>query len=338
MKAAVWYGGKDIRIEDVAIPTVDPEEVLIKVKAVGICGSELHAYEGLSKRRTPPLVMGHEFAGIIEQVGERSTGLGLRDRVVVDPAVPCGVCELCLSGQTNICRARRHVGIDFPGAFAQYVKVPSRACHKISDSISFEEAALAEPLSVGTHAASSTNVRDGDVVLILGSGVIGLSCLIAARERAGTILVSDLIDLRLNFAKLFGADVVIDASAVDPVSEVQRATSGKGADTVIEAVGLEKTVGQAISSVKDGGRVILVGMLDQTARVNILDITLKEIQIKGSYGRTSEDFRKGLTLLEKDPSTIRRLITHTFPLDSVSQAFETMSRKKESTMKIVLVP
>jgi len=338
MKAAVWYGGKDIRIEDVAIPTVGPEEVLIKVKAVGICGSELHAYEGLSKRRIPPLVMGHEFAGVIEKLGERSTGLGLGDRVVVDPAVPCGVCELCLSGQTNICRARRHVGIDFPGAFAQYVKVPNRACYKISDSMSFEEAALAEPLSVGTHAASLANVRDGDVVLILGSGVIGLSCLIAARERAGTILVSDLFDLRLSFAKLFGADAVIDASTVDPVSEVQRTTSGKGADTVIEAVGLEKTVGQAISSVKDGGRVMLVGMLDQTARVNILQITLKEIQVKGSYGRTSGDFRKGLTLLEKDPSAIRRLITQTFPLDSVSQAFETMSSKKQSTMKIVLVP
>ena len=338
MKAAVWYGGKDIRIEDVAMPTAGPQEILIKVKVVGICGSELHAYEGLSKRRNPPLVMGHEFAGIIEQVGERSNGLDVGERVVVDPAVPCGVCELCLSGQTNICRARRHVGIDFPGAFAQYVKVPSRACHKISDSISFEEAALAEPLSVGIHAASLTNVREGDVVLILGSGVIGLSCLIAARERAATVLVSDLFRLRLNFAKLFGADEVIDASIVDPVSEVQRTTSGKGADTVIEAVGLEKTVGQAISSVKDGGRVILVGMLDQTARVNILQITLREIQVKGSYGRTSEDFKKGLTLLGKDPSLIRRLITHTFPLHDVSQAFETMSSEKQSTMKIMLIP
>jgi threonine dehydrogenase-like Zn-dependent dehydrogenase len=161
---------------------------------------------------------------------------------------------------------------------------------------------------------------------------------IAARERAATIIVSDLFDLRLNFAKLFGADEAIDASIVDPVSEVQRTTSGKGADTVIEAVGLEKTVGQAISSVKDGGRVILVGMLDQTARVNILQITLREIQVKGSYGRTSEDFRKGLTLLEKDPSVIRPLITHTFPLDGMSQAFETMSSKKQSTMKIMLVP
>jgi len=338
MRAAVWYGGNDIRIEDVPKPRANRREVVISVKAVGMCGSELHAYEGFSKRRVPPLVMGHELAGVIEEIGEGPAPVTIGDRVAVNPAIPCGVCELCLSGRINLCPARTHVGIDFPGAFAEYVKVPTRVCYKIPDSVSFEEATLAEPLSVGTHAASVANLREGDDVLIMGSGVIGLCCLIAAREKAGNILITDLLDSRLNYARLLGADAVIDASTTDAVGEVQRITSGKGADVVMEAVGFEKTVGQAISSAADAGRVILVGMLEETARVNILRITLKQIHVIGSYGRTDEDFMKGLTLLEEGASTIRRLITHKFPLDHVTKAFETMSKEKGTAMKIVLVP
>ena len=338
MRAAVWYGGKDIRIEDVPKPTVSPEEVLVKVKAVGICGSELHAYEGLSKRRVPPLVMGHEFAGIVEKIGQPTTGIRLGDRVTMQPAVPCGICEQCLSGRMNLCRARSHVGLDFPGAFADYVKGPSRVFHRIPDSISFEEATLAEPLSVGIHAASVAKIGDGDTVLILGSGVIGLSCLLGARENARRILVSDLVDSRLKFAESLGADAVIDASKVDPVEQVRHITAGRGVDAVLEAVGLEKTIAQAILSAKEGGRVAIVGLLEETARLNILRIVLKEIQLNGSYGRTDDDFRKSLTVLERDVSRIRGLITHRFALDHISRAFETMSREKHSAMKVVITP
>jgi len=338
MRAAVWHGGKDIRIEDVPRPTIGLDDALIKVKAVGICGSELHAYEGLSKRRVPPLVMGHEFAGVVEEIGERSNGIRIGDRVVAEPAVPCGVCEQCSSGRTNVCRLRRHVGLDFPGAFADYVKMPSRACHLIPESVPFEAATLAEPLSVGAHSVRLASIGGRDAVLILGAGVIGLSCLIAAREKAKTVLASDLFDSRLGFAKSFGADAVIDASRVDPVKEVQRLSSETGVNVAIEAVGLEKTVNQAISSVKEAGRVILVGLLDETARVGILQITVKEIQVSGSYGRTSKDFNDALALLERNLSKISRLVTHTFSLDGVSQAFETASKEKQRVIKVVLVP
>ena len=338
MKAAVWHGGRDIRIEDLPRPAVGPEESLIRVKAAGICGSELHAYEGRSRRRVPPLVMGHEFAGVVEEIGEKTTEIRVGDRVTMHPAVACQVCEQCLSGRMNLCRARTHIGIDFPGAFAEYVKAPSRALYGIPDSMSFEEATLAEPLSVGIHTAGLANIRDGDVTLILGSGVIGLSCLIASREKRGTILVSDIVSFRLDFARSLGADVTIDASQMDLPEEVRRITAGRGADTAIEAVGLEKTVGQAISSVKYGGRVTIAGLLDEMIRVNILQVALKEIQLNGSYGRTNDDFRRSLTVLEEDAPTIRRLITHRFPLDHIAQAFETMSKEKGSAMKIVLIP
>jgi len=338
MKAAVWYGGKDFRIEEVPRPAVGSHEILIRVKAAGICGSELHAYEGLSRRRRPPLVMGHEFAGIVEEVGESSKGVKAGDRIVVNPAVSCGLCENCMRGKTIFCTARTHVGIDFPGAFAEYVKVPDRACYTIPDGLPFEMAALAEPLSMGTHAVSVVDVKEEDSVFIIGSGMIGLSCLLAARERSGKIFVTDLYDARLDFSRLLGADQVIHAAVVDPVREVQRLTSGKGASVVMEAVGIQKTMIQALSAAGEGGRVAILGLLDAPVPVSFLEIVLKHIQLNGIYGRTDHDFRRALTLLEKDLSKIRRLITGVLPLDRVSEAFETMSSQKQSTMKIILVP
>lgn len=338
MKAAVWQGGKDIRIEDVAKPRTGPSEVLVRVKAVGICGSEMHAYEGLSKRRVPPLIMGHEFAGIVEEIGAGSSGLGIGDRVAVNPVVHCGKCEECLSGRTNICSARKHVGLDFPGAFAEYVTIPSRVCYRIPESMSFEMAALAEPISVGIHAAAVANLTQEDLVLVLGSGIIGLSCLIASKQKAQKTFVSDMFDSRLSFAGFFGADVTIDASKKDTVEEVKRITSGRGVDAAIEAVGIEPTVRQAVASVKDAGRVTLVGNLEENARINISHITLKEIQINGSYGRTQEDFMNALRVLEKTGESTLRLITHTFPLSRTAEAFETISTQKQNTMKVVLYP
>lgn len=206
------------------------------------------------------------------------------------------------------------------------------------DSIGFEEAALAEPLSVGTHATRVANVKNGDTLLVLGSGIIGLSCLIAARDKAKTILVSDALDSRLSFATRLEADATINASTADTVAEVQRITCGRGVDVAIEAVGLEQTVGQAIASAREAGRVILVGLLQETARLNILQITLKEIRVNGSYGRTDEDFRNALRLLEIRRPTIRQLITHTFPLDQVSEAFDAMSSQKQGAIKALLIP
>jgi len=338
MRAAVWYGKKDIRIEDVSRPTVGPGEVLIKVKAAGLCGTELHAYEGVSRRRRPPLIMGHEFAGVVEEVGTGARGVAIGDRVAVNPAVPCGACDECQSGRPNICRVRQHVGVDFPGAFAEYAKVPDRVCFKIPDEIPFKEATLAEPLSIGTHTAALAEATDKDILLILGSGPIGLSCLIALRDTAKMTIVADTLDSRLKFAKMLGADVTIDASRTDIASEVRYLTSGKCADIAIEAVGLEKTVGQSIASVGNAGRVVIVGLLDETARINLLDIVLRQIELKGSYGRTNEEFLRALGLLKRDLHNIGRLITHTYSLDQVSEAFETMSRDKRTAMKIVVIP
>ncbi|RLI37795.1 galactitol-1-phosphate 5-dehydrogenase, partial [Candidatus Bathyarchaeota archaeon] len=173
MKAAIWYGGKDIRIEDVPKPEIRSDEVLVEVKAVGICGSELHAYEGISKRRRPPLIMGHEFSGVIAEIGGEVEGFKKGDRVVVDPLNRCGVCEQCTAGRGNICRNVKLLGLHVSGAFAEYVPAPARNCYKLPDHVSFEEGSVVEPLSVGVHAVNRTPIKLGDTVLVVGAGVIG---------------------------------------------------------------------------------------------------------------------------------------------------------------------
>jgi len=340
MNAAVWYGGKNIRVEKVPKPVPVPGEALVKVKAVGICGSDLHAYQGVSKRRTPPLIMGHEFSGIIEEISQRTTPTELRvgDRVTMLPAIPCGRCEQCLSGRMNLCRTRAHIGLDFPGAFAEYVKAPLDSFNRIPDSISFDEAALVEPLSIGLHAVNLTGVTEMRDVLILGCGVIGLSCLIWMRKKAGRIIVSDLIDFRLSCAKSYGADTIVNSREQDVVEEVRKMTGTRGVDTAIEAVGLERTIEEASLSVKEGGRITVVGMLDEIIRVNILRIVLKEIQLEGSYGRTENEFMKTMSTLETDAHEFRRLITHRFSLTDISRAFETICDSKQNTIKVILNP
>ncbi len=210
MKAAIWYGGKDIRVEDVPKPEIRSDEVLVEVKAVGICGSELHAYEGVSKRRKSPLVMGHEFSGVIAEVGDKVEGFKKGDRVVVDPLSRCGVCEQCTVGRGNVCRNVKLLGLHVSGAFAEYALAPARNCYKLPDHVSFEEGSVVEPLSVGVHAVNRTPIKLGDTVLVVGAGVIGLMALQAAKAAgAGSIFVTDVVDYGLRFAERLGADVAI---------------------------------------------------------------------------------------------------------------------------------
>ncbi|MFQ6096069.1 MAG: zinc-binding dehydrogenase, partial [Candidatus Bathyarchaeia archaeon] len=167
-KAAVWYGGKDIRIEEVPEPDLGLNDVLVRVKAVGVCGSDLHAYEGISKRRVPPLVMGHEIAGQIVELGRDVKGLQRKDRVVVQPVLSCGECEQCRSGNENICRNMRLMGLHVPGGFAEYIAVPAKRCFGMPDQTTFEEACLTEPLSVAVHVVNNLPIGVDGTILIVG--------------------------------------------------------------------------------------------------------------------------------------------------------------------------
>ena len=339
MKAAVWYGGKDIRIEDTTKPTVKSREALLKVRSVGICGSELHAYEGISKRRRPPLIMGHEFSGEISEVGGDAEYLSEGDRVAVDPLIRCGACEQCLRGRGNVCRNLRLMGLHTGGAFAEYVSVPARNCHKLSDNVSFEEGSIAEPVSVAVHAVNRTPIRLGDTVAVIGAGVIGLTVLQAAKlAGAARVFVTDILDYRLDFARRLGADMTVNSAAEDPVEEIRKATDGLGVDVALEAVGLEVTVRQAMKMAAIGGKLTIIGNLARTMTLDIQDVVLKEFDIKGSYCYTPGDFRRATSFIKDRKIDVKSLVTDVLPLDEAKTGFELLHKKTDKVLKVLLTP
>jgi 2-desacetyl-2-hydroxyethyl bacteriochlorophyllide A dehydrogenase len=339
MKAAIWYGGKDIRIEDVPKPKIENDEVLVRVKAVGICGSELHAYEGISQRRTPPLVMGHEFSGEVAEVGKNVKNLKSGDRIVVDPLRRCGVCTPCVRGQGNVCRNVKLLGLHTSGAFAEYIAVPALNCYVLPSHVSFEDGALAEPLSVAIRAVNNSAIKLGDTVVIIGAGIIGLTILKAAKETgARNLIVSDVVDYRLDYAKAFGADVAIDSKAEDPVARVMELTDGSGADVVFEAVGLETTVQQGLQMLAIGGRLTVVGMLSRTMTLDVLSIVTRELQIRGSYAYAQDDFRRALSYIINRKIDVKPLITNVLPLEKTKEGFEMIHEKKGKALKVIVKP
>jgi len=339
MKAAVWYGGEDIRIEEVPKPKIESSEVLVRVKSVGICGSELHAFEGISKRRKPPLVMGHEFSGEVEEVGRDVKDLGIGDRVVVDPIIHCDECEQCLRGRGNICRNLRLLGLHKSGAFAEYISVPVRNCFRLSESVSFEEGSMVEPLAVAVHAVNRTPIKLGDRVAIIGAGIIGLTVLLAAKAAGvGMISVVDILDYRLEFAKSFGADLVINSRTEDLEKRIKEMTDGNGADVVLEAVGLEATVRDAMWVLGRGGRLTILGNLEQTMRLDVMDAVVKEFDIKGSYCYNPDDFKGALNLIRDRRVDIKPLITNVLPLDEAKTGFKLLHAKVGKVLKVLLRP
>lgn len=341
MKAAVWHGSNDIRIEEIPKPEIKDDEVLIRVKATGICGSEAHAYSGVSKRRTPPLIMGHEFTGEVTEVGEKGEDVKIGDRVVIDPIIRCGTCEQCISGRSNICNNLRLIGLHQHGAFAEYVAVPAKNCLRLPDSVSFEEGTLVEPLSVGVHAVSRTPVKLGDTVVVIGAGIIGLMTMQAAKLAGAArlaIVGGGRRKYRLELARKLGADVVINSKKEDSVKKVMELTDMKGVDAVLEAVGIEITVQQAMKMVKKGGRVAVIGMLVPKMELEMLNAAVKETEIKGMYGYTTTDFRVALDLIIAGRVDVKSVITHLFPLDDARKAFEILHEKRDGVTKVIIKP
>jgi 2-desacetyl-2-hydroxyethyl bacteriochlorophyllide A dehydrogenase len=336
MKAAVWYGGKEIRIENVPLPKIKDDGVLLKVKAVSICGSDVHAYRGVSKRRIPPLVMGHEFSGEIAEVGSKVKNLNVGERVVVEPIVSCGTCRLCRLGRNNICEKLQLVGLHLSGAFSEYVSVPAKKCYPLPTTVSFEEASLVEPLAVAVHAVHLASLEKNEPIAIIGSGAIGLMTLQVAKYRGERkIVVLDTLDYRLALAQKLGATTTINVTKEDPL---QRIIMEGGVDTVFEAVGHQETVQQGLAMVRTGGKVIVIGMLEAIMQLPMLDITVKEIDLQGSYGYTSDDFQQALKLIGQGKVDVKPLITHLLPLDDIKKGFEILSQGAEDVIKVVLRP
>lgn len=342
MKALLLSKYRNLEIAEVATPDVKPGEVLIRVAACGICGSDVHGYDGSSGRRIPPIVMGHEAAGKIAAVGDGVTGLSVGDPVTFDSTVYCGVCKHCRRGEVNLCDQRQVLGVscgDYrrPGAFAEYVAVPARIIYPLPESVSFAEAAMLEAVAVAIHAVSLVDIPTGSTALVLGAGTIGLLVLQALRVAGcSRVMVADIDSSRLKLAATLGATDVFPAEG-DPVVRVLELTGGNGVDVVVEAVGRNETVNTAISSVRKGGSVILVGNIAPEVTLPLQKVVTRQIRLQGSCASAGE-YPRAIELMAKGAIQVKPLITAVAPLDEGPQWFERLYAHEPNLMKVVLTP
>lgn len=343
MKALVYTKPYHLVYTDFPDPVVGEHDVLIRVLACGICGSDVHGYTGKTGRRIPPLIMGHEAAGMVEEVGNQVKTFKRGNRVCFDSTVYCNRCEPCQSGYPNRCEQRQVLGVsthEFKrhGAFAELVSVPWWIVSKLPDNVSFVQAALLEPTSIGLHAANRSPISSGQTVVVIGAGTIGLCIIQAARLKGATrIIVSDINEFRLGLAKKLGVEKTVNPSRERLERAVLNQTENNGAEVTIEAVGLAETLHQAIEVTRIGGHVTVVGLLQKVVDIDIQALVSKELTLCGSYANAGE-FREITDLIASEKIDVEPLISKVMPLSMGQQAFDLIHKAEEDLVKIVLEP
>ncbi|WP_309492065.1 zinc-dependent dehydrogenase [Candidatus Hecatella orcuttiae] len=341
MKAAFLRGPSDVRVEDVPIPKIGRGEVLVKMKACGVCGTDVEKTAGYFL--TPP-VLGHEVVGEVVEVGEGVEGLRVGDRVFTHHHVPCYKCHYCRHGDYTMCEEFPRTNLD-PGGFAEYFKVPAAnvkrgAVLKIPRGISFQEATLIEPVGCCIRGAKKLSLQPGDDVMIIGAGPAGLIfAKLLKLLGVGRIFVSDLVDFRLAAAEKFGAEAVFNSLREDPVLAVKNLTHGLGVDAVIVATGSIEAIRQGLDSVRKGGTVVLFGapLKGAVFSYDVSKIFIQEISLIPSYSTTELETNMALRLMETKRLELSGLITHSFKLDQVADALKLAAEGKES-LKIIITP
>lgn len=343
MKALVLKEYRKFALEEFPVPTIQPDEVLVRVRACGICGSDVHGMDGSSGRRIPPIVMGHEASGVIEEVGTGSTNWKKGDRVTFDSTVSCGACWHCQRGEVNLCENRRVLGVscgDYRrhGAFAEFVAVPARILYRLPDNLTFEQAAMVEAVSIAVHAVERTPLKLNAAVTVVGSGMIGLLVVQVLRARGcGKIIAIDLEENKLQLAKRLGATDTIPANAPDLQEKIRALTSGRGADAAFEVVGISPTVKTAIDSVRKGGSVTLVGNLKPQVELPLQAVVTRELTLIGTCGSAGE-YPACLDLIASGKVNVTDFVSATPPLEEGAQWFERLYAGEKGLMKVLLKP
>jgi threonine dehydrogenase-like Zn-dependent dehydrogenase len=339
MKALVWVAPRKIGLQEADKPVPQADEVLIRVKAAGICGSEVEGFLGKSDKRIPPLIMGHEFAGDVEQSAADPNDPLNGKRVVVEPYLSCGKCEECLQGRDNLCTSRQLIGVHRPGGFAEFVAVPRKAVYVLPESLDYIGGSLVEPLAVSVRLFHQNQRGLLKWVAVFGAGAQGLLALQVARTFGADTIISDINPARLESAKATGAVAVIRADREDPVGRIREITDRRGVDLAIDAAGLSITRQQALASLKGGGTLGCVGLGADEAMttLNFLDVVNKELRIVGTYAYTRWEFLQAMDLLAR--GKIQRTgWVEEIPLGKGPEAFEELARAKARAAKIVLIP
>jgi len=343
MKALVLKAYRELEIQDVPAPRPGPKDVVVRVKACGICGSDVHGMDGSTGRRIPPVVMGHEAAGVIEEVGGEVAGFAKGERVTFDSMIYNPESYFSRRGLMNLCDDRRVLGVSCEdyrqdGAFAELVKVPQHILYRIPERMTFEQAALVEPVSVTLHALKLTPLQPGDSAVVFGAGLIGLAMLQVLRQVPLRSLVAvDVVDERLALAKELGAQQVLNSSRDDVPAAVRGLTDGRGADAAFECVGVDAAVRNAVASVRKGGCVTLVGNLAPEVKLPLQSVVTRQIRLQGSCASAGE-YPECLELIASGKVKVDRFISAVAPLDEGASWFERLYNKEPGLLKVVLRP
>ncbi len=338
MRAQVFAGPNTFTLKELEIPEIQDEEVLVRVRAVGACGSDFHGFTGESGRRYPGMVMGHEIAGQIEQLGPSVHAYKKGDHVVVQPIRSCGHCTVCREGKTSVCLNKHMIGVnmDQVGGLAEYIPVHAENICAIDSKIPFEIAALSEPLAVGFGAVARSGMKENLTVAIVGAGMIGLSILLALSPYTPSkVFILDKKENKLSVAENLGA-IPINFEKVDPVKTILEQTDGLGADITFEAVGLQASVTSSILATRVGGRIVWVGNMAPEVTIPMQEIVTKAREILGVYCYESDDFRRSVQYIEKNPHLMERFVNTTVPLERTQELFMQLSNGELDVFRAVI--
>lgn len=336
MKAAIFDGNSNVIIKEMPIPELCSGEALIKIKYVGICGSDITIYLGKNPRAKLPLIPGHEIVGeIMELSGTEGRDFQIGDRIAVLPTLACEKCELCTGGKRHLCKSIHFIGIQTDGGYAEYAKVPVNNLYHLPDSLSFEKGVIVEPLAVAIHAIRLAKVKIGDMALIMGAGPIGLLvAMIAQLSGCFNVIISEISPSRIKLAQSLGFETV-DVSQADSGEQLLRYTEEKGFDLVFECVGHSSTVNQMIEMGKPEAQLIVVGAFKEPPAFDLFRMSRKEQRLVASWTYTKDDFAKAIKYLDESDTPFERVISHFIALEQARQALEMVKNAKDS-MKVIL--
>jgi len=334
MKALQFFGKQDLRFVDLPEPQINDDEVLMKVRKVGICGTDLHIYNGGMNVLTPQ-VLGHEFVGDIVKIGNNVTNIKVADRAVAEHVIGCGKCSYCSQGKRNLCKAPTIIGINRQGALAEYLPIPANLVYKIPDELSYDEGVLVEPLSIAVYAVRKAGVDVGDRVAVVGQGPIGLLVDFVAEASGGVVSGFDKHDNRLAYAKNNNyISKGFNITQVDYLKQFKEEAID-GADIVFEAVGSDTSAELAIEFARSGGKVIILGVFEHDVAINIMNIVKKELQVYGSWTCVFS-FEETILLMKSQKLDANQLITHRYPFSNAIKAFQEAVVDKGNRIKSII--
>lgn len=343
MKALLMREYKSMEVAELPVPDYGADDLLVRVKACGICGSDVHGFDGSTGRRLPPIVMGHEAAGVVEAVGAAVTGFSPGDRVTFDSTVSCGACHFCRRGDINLCDNRQVLGVSTPdfrrhGAFAEYVTVPARIAYKLPENVPFEHAAMIEAISVAVHGVGLLPLKLGDSAVVVGSGMIGLLVIQVLRlSGAGLIVAVDLEDNKLELARQLGADVTLNPSRDNVAERVIAMTAGRGADCAVDAVGATAPIKMCVASVRKGGSISLIGNITPNIELPLQPVVTRQLTLYGSCASNGE-IPQCIDLLARGAIKVDPIISARAPLAEGPEWFRRLYGKEPGLMKVIIQP